>query len=95
LLPSNDTGKVLVSKADNPRGLDRPLFLLYNGVIMKKLNPIKLQVISSKEIYYTFPHWESKEIDGVEFLAVCKHEPSHDRTQQLYYLRKDSMVKVK
>ena len=62
---------------------------------MKNNNYIKMRVIATKEIYYTYPHWQSKMVDGVEFLAVNKFEPSQDRTQIMYYVRKDSMEKVK
>jgi len=49
----------------------------------------------SGEIYYTYTHWEPNEIEGVTFLAVTKSMPSQDRTQQLHYLRKDSLEAVK
>lgn len=52
-------------------------------------------ILRKDEIYYTFPHWEPKEVDGVSFLAVCKFEPTNDRTQQLHYIRKDSLERVK
>ena len=67
-----------------------PFFI---GTIMK--NYIKMRVIATKEIYYTFPHWKSNFVDGVEFLPVNKFEPSQDRTQTIYYVRKDSLEKVK
>ena len=47
------------------------------------------------EIFYTYTHWEPNEIDGVTFLPVTKSMPSQDRTQQLHYLRKDSLEVVK
>jgi hypothetical protein len=47
------------------------------------------------EVFYTYTHWEPNEIDGVTFLPVTKSMPSHDRTQQLHYLRKDSLEVVK
>lgn len=49
----------------------------------------------SGEIYYTYTHWEPNEIEGVTFLPVTKSMPSQDRTQQLHYLRKDSLESVK
>ncbi len=49
----------------------------------------------SGEIYYTYTHWEPNEIEGVTFLPVTKSMPSQDRTQQLHYLRKDSLEAVK
>jgi hypothetical protein len=49
----------------------------------------------SGEIYYTYTHWEPNEIEGVTFLPVTKSMPSQDRTQQLHYLRKDSLEAIK
>lgn len=49
----------------------------------------------SGEIYYTYTHWEPNEIEGITFLPVTKSMPSQDRTQQLHYLRKDSLESVK
>lgn len=57
--------------------------------------PQKVRVIANGDIYYTFKHWESKEVDGVEFIGVNKFEPSPDRTQAIYYLRKDSVQYIK
>ena len=58
------------------RGLDSPLFLLYNGVIMKKNKVVKqmrkVRVLTNKEIYYTDSSWETKEIDGIKFIYVIK-----------------------
>jgi len=51
--------------------------------------------ISQAEIYYTYPHWPSKDIDGVEFLPVVKQIPSQSNTQTIHYMRKDSLEKVK
>jgi hypothetical protein len=63
---------------------------------MKKLNFVKMRsIIRKDEIYYTFPQWEPKEVDGVVFLAVCMFEPTQDRTQQIHYIRKDSLERVK
>ena len=83
------------------RGLDRSLFLCYDSFTMKKamssLNkPIKMRSrLRPTEFYWTFTEWSSDFVDGVEFLPVTRFEPSHDRTQQLYYVRKDSLEKVK
>lgn len=55
----------------------------------------KLQVIMTQEIVYTFAHWETKEVDGVEFVAVAKFEPKQNLTQQMYWMRKDSLKPVK
>lgn len=47
------------------------------------------------EIYYSHPSWAEKEIDGVKFLPVLVKEPtSHERTT-VYWMRKDSLEKVK
>ena len=53
------------------------------------------RVRNGTETYYTYSHWDSKEIDGVEFLAVCKQYPSQDKTQMLHYVRKDSLELIK
>jgi hypothetical protein len=63
---------------------------------MKIDKPIKLRnKISQVEIYYTYSHWPSKDIDGVEFLPVVKQPPSQSNTQTIHYMRKDSLEKVK
>lgn len=49
----------------------------------------------SGDIFYTYNHWETNEIDGVVFVPVVKQMPSQDKTQQLHYLRKDSLETVK
>lgn len=57
---------------------------------------IKLRnIVSPTEIYYTFSDWPVKEIDGVTFLAVNKSDPSQNKTQQIHFVRKDSLEKVK
>ena len=57
--------------------------------------PIKLRnKFSPTEIYYTFANWPSRLIEGVEFIAVNKSFPT-DATQQMHYMRKDSLEKVK
>jgi hypothetical protein len=58
--------------------------------------PIKMRnKFSPSEIYYTFPQWGIKEIDGVQFLPVNKNYPTHTSTQQIHYIRKDSLERVK
>lgn len=60
------------------------------------LKPIKMRSrLRPTEFYWTFPEWQSDSVDGVEFLPVTRFEPSHEKTQQLYYVRKDSLEKVK
>ncbi len=57
--------------------------------------PIKLRNrYTLTDIYYTFPHWATKEIDGVTFTPVGKNYPTHE-TQVLHYVRKDSLEKTK
>ena len=63
---------------------------------MKIDKPIKLRnKISQTEMYYTYSHWPSKDIDGVEFLPVVKQPPSQSNTQTINYMRKDSLEKVR
>lgn len=58
-------------------------------------NPIKLRNrLNVTDVYYTFPHWTPREIDGVVFLPVVKQPPSH-MTQTIHYIRKDSLEKTK
>jgi len=67
---------------------------------MKKIvNQPKLQKVRSRlnqtEVYYTYSHWDLKEIDGVKFIPVVKTVPSNENTQQIHYMRKDNMEYVK
>ena len=55
----------------------------------------KVRYRNGTEIYYTYTNWPIKEIDGVEYLSVVKEVPSHSKTQQLHYVRKDAMEYVK
>ena len=58
--------------------------------------PIKLRnQFNHEEFYWTYSHWNSNVVDGVEFLPVTRFDPSDNRTRQLYYVRKDSLEKVK
>ena len=75
-----------------------PFFFTYNGVIMKhKKEPVlqKVRVKNGGDIYYTYSHWDTKEIDGVVFIPVNKFHPSQVKTQQIHYMRKDSLEKVR
>jgi hypothetical protein len=49
----------------------------------------------SGDIFYTYTNWAPHEIDGVTFIPVTKTVPSQTKTQQLHYLRKDSLESVK
>ena len=63
---------------------------------MKTEKPIKLRnALHQTEVYYTFSHWPSKEIDGVMFLPVVKQPPTQSNTQSIHYMRKDSLEKIK
>jgi hypothetical protein len=64
---------------------------------MKTLNKQILKKVRSytnQDIYYTFSHWEPKEIEGVKFIPVVKNPPSN-HTQTIHYMRKDSLEYVK
>lgn len=55
-------------------------------------SPIKLRNrYTLTDVYYTYSHWPSKNIDGITFLPVVKNLTEKTR----YYLRKDSLEKVK
>lgn len=47
------------------------------------------------EIYYSHPSWEEKEIDGVKFLPVLTKQPAGNMRNTVYWMRKDSLEKVK
>ena len=66
--------------------------------IMKKVDnkPIKMRSrLNPTEFYWTYSSWDSNFVDGVEFLPVTRFDPSNNRTKQLYYVRKDSLEKVR
>lgn len=67
----------------------------YRNKELQHSNPIKVRVKSSQEVFYTFKHWTPEDIDGVEFIHVCKFPPRPDLTQQLYKMRKDSFEFIK
>lgn len=52
-------------------------------------------MLATGDIYYTFKHWEPKDVDGVTFLPVNKFDPSQNKTQVIYYMRKDAMEYIK
>ena len=76
-----------------------PFFLCYNGDTMKQFKKPILKKVRIRNgdgtIFYTYSSWETNEIDGVVFVPVVKQMPSQDKTQQLHYLRKDSLETVK
>ena len=55
----------------------------------------KVRYRNGTDIFYTYTNWPIKDIDGVEYLSVVKSMPSHSKTQQLHYVRKDAMEYVK
>lgn len=61
---------------------------------MKKQNIFfrKVRPRNGTEIYYTSPHWQTKEVDGVTFVYVVK-SPDLKETPKL--MRKDSLETVK
>ena len=65
---------------------------------MKKQDS-KLITLRSKihlnEVYYTFADWPTREVDGMEFLSVVRQKPTQEKKQSVYYVRKDSLEKVK
>lgn len=60
---------------------------------MKK-DLVQYRSMATKETVWSYTHWAPRVVDGVEFLAVVLHKPSQDRTQQIYYMRKDFLEKV-
>lgn len=66
---------------------------------MMKTKPVptlkRVRPRNSSDIYYTYSHWQAREIDGVEYVPVNKFMPSQERTQQIHYLRKDSLEYIK
>ena len=59
-------------------------------------NPIKMRVRNGDgTIYYTFAHWPTNQIDGVDFICVNKNPPAPTVTQQTHWMRKDTLEKVR
>ena len=57
-----------------------------------KNEPVKMRNrFTLTDIYYTYPHWDTKEIDGVIFLPVLKDLNS----KNIFFIRKDSLEKTK
>lgn len=55
----------------------------------------KVRVKNQNDIYYTYSHWQAKEIDGVMFVPVNKNIPANEKMNQVLYLRKDWLEYVK
>lgn len=47
------------------------------------------------EFYYSHPSWDEREIDGVKFLPVVVKNEEGDIRTPVYWMRKDSLEKVK
>lgn len=57
-----------------------------------KSSPIKMRNrYTLTDVYYTYAHWPSKQIDGITFLPVVKNLTE----KTIFLLRKDSLEKVK
>jgi len=57
-----------------------------------------LQKVRSKtnsDTYYTYRHWETKEIEGVTFIPVVRDMPDGKKLQHTFWLRKDNLEYVK
>ena len=61
--------------------------------VLKKVRPLG----NLTDIYYTYSHWDSKFIDGVEYISVSKNNPEEfpKRDTTLHWMRKDNMEIVK
>lgn len=66
----------------------------------KKVKPLVSRVRplgNLTDIYYTSSSWNSKTIDGVEFISVVKLNPTEFpiKTQAVHWMRKDNLETVK
>lgn len=66
----------------------------------KKVKPLvsKVRPLGNlTDIYYTSSSWNSKTIDGVEFISVVKLNPTEFpiKTQAVHWMRKDNLETVK
>ena len=62
----------------------------------KKKNVLKkVRYRNGTDIFYTWSIWETKEIDGVEYLPVMKWSPEDKPEQIVHFIRKDTMEYVK
>ena len=55
----------------------------------------KVRYKNGLDTFFTYSNWDTKEIEGVEYLAVVKKDPSNHETQMLHYVRKDAMEFIK
>ena len=61
--------------------------------VVRKVRPLG----NLTDIYYTYSHWDTKIIDGVEFVTVVKSNPEEHpmKTQISHLMRKDNLETVK
>ena len=61
--------------------------------ILRKVRPLG----NLTDIYYTYSHWKTKNIDGIEFIAVAKLDPEKHsmKTQTVHWMRKDNLETVR
>jgi hypothetical protein len=45
----------------------------------------------NQEKYYHYSSWETRMIEGVEFLPVTKFSPESDKIREVFWLKKDSL----
>ena len=64
-----------------------------NKPVLRKVRPLG----NLTDIYYTYSHWDTKMIDGVEFVSVVKFNPEvySMKNQQAHWMRKDNLETVK
>jgi hypothetical protein len=62
---------------------------------IKEPKLLKVRVKNGGDTYYTYSHWQHKEIEGIVFVPVNKTIPSNELTQQIHYLRKDWLEYIK
>jgi hypothetical protein len=59
----------------------------------------KVRARNGTDIFYTYSHWETKEIDGITFIPVVKSpDPIHlikNDPKQIRWMKKDNMEYVK
>jgi len=55
----------------------------------------KVRARNGTNIYYTYSHWTTKEIDGVTFIPVVIHHPNNHQTGAIHWMKKDTMETVK
>ncbi len=67
---------------------------------MKQVKKPQIRMVRSKfnhdDLYYTMTSWDTKMIDGVEFISVTKTKPYDSNIMpKIYMMKKDNMEYVK